>query len=353
MSWIKENYHVAALGGGTLVLAGLGYLGYSGNQAVNETFNAPNPNPGKTTTAEGGDIATSVTKMVTEQDPVIHQKTSDDDGQSISSRVSTSTPRMETRRKLLDLLKIDPVHPPIGNQWWVDNRIDPSYSDSPTMDQDSDGFTNKEEFLAKTDPNDPDDYGVLVQKLEVVKVESDMWRLLFKTVLGKGYQFDYMYKPFGKRLMTNRIPASEVITEGDTFFSSDPGKDRFKLTNVEKRAFEGPAGQQMREWATIEDQNPSKNKQQFDLPFNAKKAELRDITFYDHRVTLRLNAIGEEGNEITLEESGSFALPANGADKIYKLAEVKLGADQKPESVIVEYNLGDGVKTVEIKVPAQ
>ena len=119
------------------------------------------------------------------------------------------------------------------------------------MDQDSDGFTNKEEFLAKTDPNDPDDYGALIQKLEVVKVESDMWRLLFKTVLGKGYQFDYNYVPFGKRLVTNRIPASEVITVGDTFFSSDPGKDRFKLTNVEKRAFEGPAGQQMREWATI------------------------------------------------------------------------------------------------------
>ena len=85
----------------------------------------------------------------------------------------------------------------------------------------------------------------------------------------------------------------------------------------------------------------------------AKKAELRDITFYDHSVTLRLSAIGEEGNEITLEESGSFALPANGADKIYKLAEVKLGEDRKPEAVIVEYNLGDGVKTIEIKVPAQ
>lgn len=352
MSWIKENYHVAALGGGTLVLAGLGYLGYSGNQAVNETFSKLETKQGKTTTAEGGEIAASVTKMVTEQDPVIHQKTSDGRPVNLFTSVDLYT-KDGDKKELLDLLKIEPVHPPIGNQWWVDHRIDPSYSDSPTMDQDSDGFTNKEEFLAKTDPNDPDDYGALVQKLEVVKVESDMWRLLFKTVLGKGYQFDYAYVPFGKRLMTNRIPASEVISVGDTFFSSDPGKGRFKLTNVEKREFEGPAGKQMREWATIEDQNPSKNKKQFDLPFNAKKAELRDITFYDHRVTLRLSAIGEEGNEITLEESGSFALPANGADKIYKLAEVKLGADRKPEAVIVEYNLGDGVKTIEIKVPAQ
>ncbi|MDA7897265.1 hypothetical protein N9B01_03020, partial [Akkermansiaceae bacterium] len=63
MSWIKENYHVAALGGGTLVLAGLGYLGYSGNQAVNETFSKLETKQGETTTAEGGEIAASVTKM--------------------------------------------------------------------------------------------------------------------------------------------------------------------------------------------------------------------------------------------------------------------------------------------------
>ena len=352
MSWIKENYHVASLGSGVLVLASLGYLGWSDNVAVNDTFNAPNPNQGKTTTAEGGDLASSVTKMVTEENPILHQKTSKGRPVSLFSSVDLYT-KDGNKMKLLDLLKIDPVHPPIDNQWWVNHRIDPSYSDSPMRDQDSDGFNNSEEFLAKTDPNDPDDYGALVQKLEVVKVESDMWRLLFKTVLGKGYQFDYSFKPFGKRVMSNRIPASEVITVGDTFFSSDPGKVRFKLINVEKRAFEGPAGKQMREWATIEDQNPSKNKNQFDLPFSAKKAEQRDITFYDHRVTLRLNAIGEEGNEITLEESGTFALPASGAEKLYKLAEVKLGADRKPESVIVEYKLADEIVIIEIKVPAQ
>ncbi len=66
---------------------------------------------------------------------------------------------------------------------------------------------------------------------------------------------------------------------------------------------------------------------------------------------MRLNAIGEEANEITLEESGSFALPANGADKVYKLTEVKLGADRKPESVVIEYNLGNGIETIEIKIP--
>lgn len=353
MSWIKENYHIAALGGGTLVLAGLGFLGFSGNQAVNDSFNAPNPNKGKTTSTPGGDVADSVFAMLTEENPIDHQKTPSGRPVDLFTSVDLYT-KDGNKMKLLDLLKIDPVHPPIENQWWVDHRIDPSYSDSPMKDQDSDGFSNKEEFLAGTDPNDPEAYGKLIDKLEVVKVESDTWRLLFKTVLGKGYQFDYAFIPFGQRRpITNRIPASQAIAVGDTFFPADPGKNRFKLLKVEERPFQGPAGQQMREWATIEDQNPSKNKNTFELPFNADAKQLREITFYDHRVTLRLNAIGEDGNNFILEESGTFALPASGADKNYKIIEVLLNSDRKPEDVVVEYKEGEEVKTVKIPVPPQ
>jgi hypothetical protein len=99
MSWIKENYHVAALGGGTLVLAGLGYLGFSGNQAVNETFNVPSPNQGKTTTAEGGDIAASVKRSPSKIPLFIKKHLMV--VRSISFRVSTFTLRMETRWSFL------------------------------------------------------------------------------------------------------------------------------------------------------------------------------------------------------------------------------------------------------------
>ena len=352
MSWMKENYHIAALGGGALVLAGLGYMGYSGNQAVNETFNAPNPNPGKITSVPGGALADSVTAMLTELDPVVHQKTTSGRPVDLFTSVDLYT-KDGNKMKLLDLLKIDPVHPPIENQWWVDHRIDPSFSDSPMKDEDGDGFNNKEEFVAKTDPNDPEDFGALITKLEVVKVESDMWRLLFKTVLGKGYQFDYAFIPFGQKKATNRIPASQAIAIGDTFFSEDPGKGRFKLVEVFQVEEDGPTGKRMRDWAKIQDLNPSKNGNEFNLPFNADAKQLKDITFYDHRVTLRLNAIGEEGNQFTLEESGTFALPASGTDKNYKVIEVKLDAERQPEFVVVEYKVGEETKTIEIPVPAK
>lgn len=349
MSWIKENYHIAALGGGALVLAGLGYLGYSGNQAVNEAFNAPNPPKGQTTATPGGDLADEVVALVTQPDPVIQRETPESRPVELFTSVNLYTKDGNTD-ELLDLLKIPPVHPPIDNQWWVDHRIDPSYSDSPLQDQDGDGFANLEEFNEKTDPNDAKSFTGLINKLEVVKVESDAWRLLFKQVISSGFQFDFDFIPFGGRRVSNRIPAENSIKENDIFFPSDPGKGRFKLLAVEKREFVGPVGKQMKDWAIVEDQLPTKNKQKYELPFNASVVELRKLTFYDHRITFRLNAIGEEGNQFLVEENGSFSLPSGGEDKNFKIVEVKLGEDNKPSVVVVEDK--DGNKT-EIPVPAK
>lgn len=351
MSWIKENYHIAALGGGALVLAGLGYLGYSGNQTVNTAFTVPNPAPGKTTTSAGGPLAEEVTKLVSGLDPIIHRKTPTGRPVEMFTSVNLYT-KDGNKKELLDLLQMDPVHDPIDNQWWVDNRIDPSYSDSPSRDEDGDGFSNLEEFNSKTDPNDPTDYEGLIGKLEVVKVESDTWRLIFQTVVTAGFQFQFDFIPSDKSGMrSNRIPAGTTVKVGDLFFPEEPAKERFKLLKVEERPFAGPVGQQMLRWAIVEDQLPTKDKKAYELPFSPKANQMRDVTFYDHRVFFRLNAIGEEGNEFKVEENGSFALPSGGEDKSFKLIEVVLDeATRKPVAVKVEDKDG---KPHTIPVPAE
>ncbi len=350
MSWIKQNYHIAALGGGALVLVGLGYLGFSGNQAVNEEFGASNPPKKNDVTVPGGDLADFVTSSVTEASPIERRATPAGRPVDLFTSVDLYT-RGDNLREPLDLLTMDaPVHPPIDNQWWVDHRIDPSFSDSPVQDQDGDGFTNLEEFQAKTDPNDPKSHGDLISKLEVVRVESDLWLLLFKSVLGKGYQFDLQFRAFGKRTQTNRIPASEAISKGDTFFKAAPGKDRFLLKEIDAREEDGPTGRRPRNWAIVEDQRPNKKGKVYELPFNLPAAQRRAATQFDHTVTFSLNAIGEGAKQFKVEENGTFSLPSGGEKPAFTLVEVKLGDDRKPTSVVVQIG-DDKEKTREIPLP--
>jgi len=356
MSWIKENYHIAALGGGALVLAGLGYLGLSSNQAVNEEFNANNPTKKTDTTAPGGDIATEVLNSLTQAEPVEYRPTENGRPVDLFTSVDLYT-KDGNQNELLDILKLPPVHEGIPNQWWVDHRIDPSYSDSPQRDQDGDGFTNGEEFAAKTDPNDPKKHGALITKLEVDSIESDMWLLLFKSVLGKGYQFDLLFRPFGGRSLTNRLSATDAAEEGDIFFKEAPGKDRFKLLKIESREEQGPTGLRPRDWAIIEDQDPSKNGKKYEMPYNMREAKKRLFTQYDHRVNFKLNAVGEEGTIFKVAENGTFSLPSGGADedKTYKLVDVILEDPgpvvRKAVKVVVSYTEGTDTKTIEIDVP--
>lgn len=351
MSWIKENYHIAALGGGALVLAGLGYLGFSGNQAVNDEFNANNPREKEDTKVPGSDILTALTNSITKAEPVERRVTPKKRPVDLFTSVDLYT-EGDDLSKPLDLLTMDkPVHPPIDNQWWVDHRIDPSFSDSPQKDQDGDGFTNLEEFSAKTDPNDVKSHGALISKLEVVAVESDMWLLLFKSVLGKGYQFDLQYRAFGGRVQTNRIPASEAVNKGDKFFKADPGKERFALKDIEAREEDGPTGRRPRNWAIVEDLRPNKKGTTYELPFNLNAGKRREATKYDHTVIFSLNAIGEESNQFKVGENGKFSLPHGGEELKYTLIEVKLGADFKPVAVVVQIG-DDASKTREIPVPS-
>ncbi len=352
MSWIKENYHIAALGGGALVLVGLGYLGFSANQAVNDEFNANNPTPKNDTKVAGGDIAEYVSKSVTEVTPIKRRDTPTERPVDLFTSVDLYT-RGENTQEPLDLLTMpEPVHPPIDNQWWVDHRIDPSFSDSPHKDQDGDGFTNLEEFEAKTDPNDGKSHGALISKLEVVTVESDKWLLLFKSVLGAKdrFQFDYKFIPSGGRLKENRIAGSDSVQKGGSFFKDEPGKGRYILKDVVAREEDGPTGRRPRNWAIVEDRRPNKKGQTYELPFNLKKGFYAREGQFDHTVTFSLNAIGEADKKFKVEENGQFSLPNGGEEAGYTLVEVKLGEDRKPVSVVVQIG-DDKTKTREIPVP--
>ena len=352
MSWIKSNYHIAALGGGVLVLGGLGFLGYSGNAEVNESLVPPAARKGNTTTVEGGELAASVIKMVEEKDELEQRQTTE--GRPVNLFTSVDLYIREGQpNKLLDLLKMPPVHPPIPNQWWVDHRLDLTYSDSPFMDPDGDGFNNREEYQAKTDPNDPSEVGDLISKLEVEEIQADLWRLEFRAKLSAGAQLRFFYKKHGGRQQTNDPGYGTPFAEGATVFPEEPGKDRFKLVKIETKKEQSSVGMIDRPYATFEDLRPNKKGQTYLLPEDPdrRKGELSKTTFADFTVVFRLNAVGQEGNSFKVEENGTFSLPPGKEEKTYKLAEVKLNEKKEPVAVVVEFTREGETKTIEIPAP--
>lgn len=353
MSWMKKNYHVVTLGGGVLVLAGLGYLGYSSNQSVQETLTKPTARPAETVTSEGEDLAKKVTRMVTQPDPVTQEKTSEERPVNLFTSVSLYI-RPGQPNELIDPLNEEPIHPPIPNQWWVDNRLDLTYSDSPYRDPDGDGFTNLEEFKAGTDPNDPSSVGDLVTKLAVAEVESDQWLLKFIAgAVDRGGAFSLSYRKHGSpRPQSNKISPASLVDPGTLFFPGEPGKERFKLVEIYDHPEEKTSTGQPLTYAKVEDQHPTKPGKTYDLPENPRSpGMLAPGRSADHTVVFQLKAVGEEDNLFKVAENGTFSLPAGGSDEKYKLIDVEVDENYQAVSVTVEFTRDGQKETISIPVP--
>lgn len=81
------------------------------------------------------------------------------------------------------------LFPPIDNKWIVENNIDFSDANIRNADPDGDKFTNLEEFLGKTDPNDPQSRPGYASKLRLVEWVKEPFRLKFSGSPDEGETF--------------------------------------------------------------------------------------------------------------------------------------------------------------------
>ena len=349
MSWISENYHKVLFGGTVVIAAGLIYSAYSSSKALEEQF-VLNSRPKNTeTTVPGMQQAEDLIKSIGSSTALEQQKMGDravDLFTSVGLVVRKGEPN-----QALDLKKEAAIHDPIPNQWWIDNAIDPGWGDAPQRDEDSDGFSNLEEFIAKTSPTNPEEFPSLIEKLEVASVEKFSWRPLFNSILGDGkYQFRYE----DSKGQENRIKAGDEIAVGDIFFKEGAAKGRFKLLKIEKRQEESSTGMKDREYAILEDQDPAKQGATYEIPYrlnSGEKAAKMNI-YNDYTIVFTLEAVGEGGKEFKVSENQTFSLPAGGTGKAYKLVGVKADAAGNATSVTVEFQQAGETKTKEITVPA-
>ncbi len=341
MSWISENYEKALAGGAIAVALGLGYLGWSGMQSVDEDFSGGLKGSGRNDTAV--QRADMIPKA--EQSLALKREWSQArDPQDRPVDLFTGVPlfiKSTAPDKAIDLLKDTPVHPPIPNMWWLESRLDPGFANALELDPDSDGFSNLEEFEAKTDPQNMHDHPPLIQKLRFVKDESLAWVL--RPSFNQNGAFPFLY--LDNRRGQNRIAAADPVKKGELFFRKGVQENRFKYIDFEvKREMNPKMNIEMETtWVEVEDQRENKKGRVYKFPAPLGDDRQNDFLQHDRTAVFVLEAIGQGANEFKVEENTRFALPQDAKEKSYLLKSVT------PDKVVIEFNDPAGAPlTVEI-----
>lgn len=333
MSWISKNYEKAALGAAVLAAVGLAYAGWNKLNSVEEEFGSV---PGGARTDDpsvknGDAVATAKSSFQVKRE----WNKGDDAARPVDlfTGVALFVNKNDPGNPV-DLIKGADVHPPIPNSWWIENRIDPGFGDSPQRDEDGDGFANLEEFLAKTNPNNALEYPALITKLTFVGEESVQW------VLRPGYpsedgSFTFTY---AEGRAQNRVGAASPVPPGGLFFEDGVGKGRFKLLGSETRRVmkEAIQAEVPETIVRIEDQKPNKKGIIYEIPASFPARDQARYLRADRTAVLSLEALGLAGQEFKVEENTAFSLPPGGEEKSYKVTVVA------PEQVTIEFTAADG-----------
>ncbi len=328
MSWFAKNYEKAALGGSVAAALGLAFLGYSKLSGVEQDFGAGLKGQGNNNAAVRDADLIPKTLASLKLDRTWNQALDGDRPVDLFTGIPLFVSSLAPE-KPIDLLKDAPVHPPIPNTWWIENRLDPGFADSPNRDPDQDGFSNLEEFNAKTDPNSAKSIPSLIAKLMYVKDESLGW------VLRPGYGSDGSF-PFNyqdTKGAVNKTGAADMIAPGGLFFAKGPMMNRFKLLGSEvRKELNKKINIEMDVTIVrIEDQRPNKKGVTYEIPAPLSEERKNEHLKYDRTAIFSLEALGLNGKEFKVEENTKFALPPDSPKKDY-LAKIVT-----PESVTVEY----------------
>ncbi|MCW1886142.1 hypothetical protein OKA04_15500 [Luteolibacter flavescens] len=338
MSQLPKNLEKILLGvGGVTALACVG-LGVMKTSAVDADFVRSVPSSGKEEieVPEAPEAAKAVSSLTSNRE-IIKQE---HDGSQVDTFVGIAlfADKNDLNRSV-DPRKGTPVHEGIPNSWWLDNGANMTFANSPDRDDDGDGFTNREEFLAKTHPVDATKYPPLVTKLAYVKDESTMWYVQFGLESGGKWAPRFVaLTPDKSKKLQNRVSAAEMLAVGDTFFKEGDFANRFKFVGIEEREVksERTGLAQNVKIGIFEELKANKAGDKYESQAGLPDAELESKAYYDRIAVLDLRAIGYGGKEFKVEERTKFALPPDAPEKNYLLKKVT------PTGIEVEYTDASG-----------
>lgn len=250
-------------------------------------------------------------------------------------QVSIDSKKMTTVIDIYDP-KAESLHNGVPNSWFISNNISDALgrADGLALDSDGDGFTNMEEFGAKTSPSDPNSLPPLIEagkanhKLEVVSTRTD------KAVIEVESMLAYDANPtetsitiHADRSGSNRLGKKFKVKPGDSFDLSgnkDGKSKRFTVVGFEKMTYADSVGNKSEESALrVRDNVTLTGEKEFVIRPGltrvrpgAKNSDIgtpnvkgRDIN--DASATLRVTAGPKAGTAFEVMLNDTFQVPGN------------------------------------------
>lgn len=325
-----QNYEKILLGVAVLAAAGFIFLGVKKSNAASADFDSVSQGRTSNDPSVAGAQEVGAAKSSVTSDRNYEQ--AEDDGREVDQFVGIPLfKKRDSPNDPSDPRRDPPIHPPIPNTWWLENHVSPNYADSPQRDHDGDGFSNLEEFEAKTSPNNGNEHPPLISKLSYVSDDSYEWIVEYGFVSGGKWIPTFKDGTGG----TNRIDFDKGLEPGDVFFADAPMAKRFKFVRIEEREEKNQRLNIMekKKYAIYSDEKPNKKAMgiEYEIPERFPSAEIASHVQYDRTAVLDLKAVGLEGREFRVEEYTSFALPPDAETKDYFLKSVT------PDEIVVEY----------------
>ncbi len=336
MSWVKENYEKAALGGAAAVLIGVAatcFLG--GGDPVSDKAKSFDEPQGPSTEA----LTELALVLDTRQVPAVVRDKSEK-GREVNLFVGQRLYMTDGSTELVDLYESGPVHEGITNVWWRKYDIDPSFANAPERDHDKDGFTNREENVAQTNPTDASSYPALLSK--VVGNTVDVFKMQIRWSVFDDKSVTLYYQD------NKRARFNERVNFGATFFEkpNEAVKRRFMLEEGAVKAVD-QRGREQDAYVIIDKTSRYKgtDREKVTLlrrgPFNGGFNEIQDRS-----VTLTLHALGKESESFVVREFEKFALPYDAKAKKcpYQVTAITPVEGQKDVFTVEIIGLIDGKK---------
>ncbi|BDS05927.1 hypothetical protein NT6N_09670 [Oceaniferula spumae] len=339
MSWISENYDKVALGGAAVVALAFGAVIFSNKGAIDEAVGVNPVTPNNDVTVPGF-AAIEATQTSLSEEHIITQY--DLDGRKVNLLTGVALfAKKDDAKNPVDLLKSPPVHDGIPNTWWLEYGIDPGFSDSPEQDPDKDGFTNREEYTAGTNPKDFKIHPDPVTKLTVKDVKTTQVHVRPQDFGGGQFNFRLQTKA-GVRV--NKMGPNPIKAGEDIVFEDDLMKNRFKFLGVEEEEVRKNGIAQVERYWLLEDKQPNKLGKKYKVDRQGNPGIL------DSTVEFTLNALGQGASPFKVKENTRFSLPfnENATEKPYLLKKVDLDA----QNVEIEYTDKEGnTKSLLLNIP--